>query len=224
MHVVYFDNTDQFNVASRWIQIVCIMTAELENTVKIAAVQYSEGFIWFPLEARGNDFDRILSFDVVPNCVNQVDWEFVVDMLSACLLDEELVFTVVVIELVLEVGGEKEVDTCLLGETCWEPADSIVYLPIDLLAIVFFFKLNKLVHIVDICAFVDSSYEIVGDFHHWLGILAQVKSLLRCWIDIPVIVFQILVFLLLQELMEEMESKLALVAIWTLMFCVSMCF
>ena len=87
-------------------------------------------------------------------------------MLSACLLDEELVFTVVVIELVLEVGGEKEVDTCFLSKSCWEPADSIVYFPIDLLAIVWFFyvpkhlpifKLNRLAHIVDGCAFVDSS-------------------------------------------------------------------
>ena len=207
MHVVYFDNTDQFNVASRWIQIVCIMTAELENTVKIAAVQYSEGFIWFPLEARGNDFDRILSFDVVPNCVDQVDWELVVDMLSARLLYEELVLTVVIIELVLEVGGEKEVDTCFLSKSCWELADSIVYLPIDLLAIVRFFykpkhllvfKHNRLAGIVDRCTSIDSSYEVVGDFHHWHGVLAQVESLLRCWIDIPIEVFKIFVVLILQ--------------------------
>ena len=218
MHVVYFYNTEQFNVTSCWFLIVCTFVAELEKTVKIAAVHYSEGCIWFPLETRGDDFDRILSLLVVPNCVDQVFWELVIDMLGSRLLDEELVFTVVVIELVLEVGGEKEVDTCFLGKSCWEPADSIVYFPIDLLAILFvfyipkhlpFFKLNRLAHIVDLCAFVDSSYEVVGDFHHWLGVPAQVESLLRCWIDIPVEVFQVLVFLILQKLMEEMESKLA---------------
>ena len=139
----------------------------------------------------------------------------------------ELFFTEVEIKLELEVGWEKEVDTRLLSKSSWEPVDSVVYLPFDLLAIVYFIKqltseiateMNRLAHKIYRSAFVDSRDEIVGDFHHWLGVPAQVESLLRGWIDIPVVVFQILVVLILQQLMEEMESKLAFAAEFTKLF------
>ena len=137
-------------------------------------------------------------------------------MSRLCCHNREVIGSEVNIELVCEVWREKTGDTGLLGaarETC----DSILFLPFDLLSMVFLSLCfwvrvknctlsDKCTLIIDITAIVNCCCEVIYNLHHTHCILRKVKVLLWVRIYVPFKLLELWPINLSQLLEEEMKT------------------
>ena len=141
-------------------------------------------------------------------------------MSRLCCHNRKVIGSEVNIELVCEVWREKTGDTGLLGaarETC----DSILFLPFDLLSMVFLSLCfwvrvknctlsDKCTLIIDITAIVNCCCEVIYNLHHTHCILRKVKVLLWVRIYVPFKLLELWPINLSQLLEKEMKTHLTL--------------
>ena len=127
------------------------------------------------------------------------------------------------LELEGEVGREEEGDAGLLGEQLGVPLDPKLDLPLDELPVVFGqlllrclenggLPLELTLFIVDGAPIVDCGREVVDNLHHAHRVPAQVEVLLRLVIDVPFILFQLVVLFLTfpsKDVEKEVEEHFA---------------
>lgn len=129
---------------------------------------------------------------------------------------------IVEIKLVYEIGWEQVWHTSLRTESHLVSWNFEFWLPSDLLTKIWLLKADwvlKLAFLVyryalliDIYSLVDNCDLVVGDWHHTICVLAQIKSLHGLWINVPLEWLQLFVRLEAKQLKEEMEAQYAFAA------------
>ena len=103
MHIVNFDSTEQLEVALFDVSIIGIMRAYLKQAVEIGLVDDAEYPVSDPFKTRRDYFHRILLGHIFPYRIDKVFGEVVVNELSLCVSDKEVLLTEVEIKLKLKV-------------------------------------------------------------------------------------------------------------------------
>ena len=164
VQVVHFHNANQLEVVYQncplrvaWVFLLAL--PNLEDAVKVAIVDHSEGVVVDPAETGRDDLDGFLTLELFPICVHQVFGDRQNYIKALCVLNLESLLAVVEVELVLEVGGKEERYGGSGQKFAWVTLDSVAELPLDHLATVLF-----VLSYGDVFSLVDRRDEAIDDF------------------------------------------------------------
>ena len=206
--IVNLWDTDEFKISCAKVHIRRIGRAKLKETVNVALVDYAQNSFVFPLYSRTYDGDDFQGACLVENCIDQIGRNFKVHLLGTRRLYKKLVLGVIEVKLECKIWGEQVWHTGMLGQAFGETLNPEINFPLDLLAWVHLSFFNRvdwywLAKTIDIVTSINSRYCVVDDFHHLCGVLAEIKSLNRTRINVPVA----LIYTWFEAFADNLENK-----------------
>ena len=95
MHIVNFNNAEKLQITLVEVLIKRVSCAYLKETVKVALIYKSECFVCYPFKPRGDNFDWDLAHFIIPDSVDKVLREIIVDKLSLCISNQKVLLIVI---------------------------------------------------------------------------------------------------------------------------------
>ena len=133
VQVVDLDCADHLKVPLLPILVCRIGRSQLKDAIYVALIDDPDDILLLPPEARCNYFEGLGARVVVPQCIEEVPGEGVVDELISGLFDDEFARVVIEVQEVGEVGREEIRVAGLLCQTGGESVDLVDLLPFDFL-------------------------------------------------------------------------------------------